>query len=60
LTVLGIFILECPVGAGSVLEALGAGRPLVVIINEELMNNHQVELADKLYREGHLHYGTCR
>lgn len=47
-------------GAGSCLEVLGANKPLVVVINEELMNNHQVELADQLSSDGHLFYCTCR
>jgi len=47
-------------GAGSCLEVLGANKPLVVVINEELMNNHQVELADQLSNDGHLFYCTCR
>ncbi|KAI0232981.1 N-acetylglucosaminyldiphosphodolichol N-acetylglucosaminyltransferase [Lamellibrachia satsuma] len=46
-------------GAGSCLEVLGANKPLVVVINEELMNNHQVELADQLSSDGHLFYCTC-
>ncbi|XP_064645222.1 UDP-N-acetylglucosamine transferase subunit ALG13 homolog [Lineus longissimus] len=47
-------------GAGSVMESLGAGKPLVVVINEELMGNHQMELANQLYKDGHLFYCTCR
>ncbi|XP_077993404.1 UDP-N-acetylglucosamine transferase subunit ALG13-like [Glandiceps talaboti] len=43
-------------GAGSVLESLGANKPLLVVINEHLMGNHQVELAYKLYKDGHLFY----
>ncbi|XP_066271056.1 UDP-N-acetylglucosamine transferase subunit ALG13-like [Branchiostoma lanceolatum] len=46
-------------GAGSCLETLGAGKPLVVVINETLMNNHQLELANQLYKDGHLYYATC-
>ena len=46
-------------GAGSVLEALGCKRPLVVVINEELMGNHQMELAKQLRKDGHLFYTTC-
>ena len=48
------------VGAGSVLETLQAGRPLVVVINELLMDNHQLELASQLAEDGHLYYATCR
>ncbi|XP_039768344.1 UDP-N-acetylglucosamine transferase subunit ALG13 homolog [Ornithorhynchus anatinus] len=46
-------------GAGSCLETLEAKKPLVVVINEKLMNNHQLELAQKLHQEGHLFYCTC-
>uniref|UniRef100_A0A4W3JPK6 UDP-N-acetylglucosamine transferase subunit ALG13 n=1 Tax=Callorhinchus milii TaxID=7868 RepID=A0A4W3JPK6_CALMI len=46
-------------GAGSCLEALGAGKPLIVVINENLMDNHQLELAKRLHRDGHLLYCTC-
>ncbi|XP_070535634.1 UDP-N-acetylglucosamine transferase subunit ALG13-like isoform X2 [Ptychodera flava] len=45
-------------GAGSVLEALGAEKPLLVVINEKLMGNHQMELAYKLHKEEHLFYCT--
>lgn len=48
------------VGAGSVLDALGAGKPLLVVVNDQLMSNHQVELAQRLYQDGYLHYCTCR
>ncbi|XP_048191558.1 LOW QUALITY PROTEIN: putative bifunctional UDP-N-acetylglucosamine transferase and deubiquitinase ALG13 [Perognathus longimembris pacificus] len=47
-------------GAGSCLETLEGGKPLVVVVNEKLMNNHQLELAKQLYKEGHLFYCTCR
>ncbi|XP_037687380.1 UDP-N-acetylglucosamine transferase subunit ALG13 homolog [Choloepus didactylus] len=46
-------------GAGSCLEILEKGKPLVVVINEKLMNNHQLELAKQLHKEGHLFYCTC-
>ncbi|XP_003467615.1 putative bifunctional UDP-N-acetylglucosamine transferase and deubiquitinase ALG13 isoform X4 [Cavia porcellus] len=46
-------------GAGSCLETLEKGKPLVVVINEKLMNNHQLELAKELHKEGYLFYCTC-
>lgn len=49
-----------PVGAGSCLETLEKGKPLVVVINEKLMNNHQLELAKQLHRDGHVFYCNCR
>jgi len=55
---------ECNVvyfeGAGSCMEVLAASKPLVVVINEDLMDNHQLELAQQLYNDGHVLYSTCR
>ncbi|XP_044538784.1 UDP-N-acetylglucosamine transferase subunit ALG13 homolog, partial [Gracilinanus agilis] len=47
------------VGAGSCLEALEEGKPLVVVVNEKLMDNHQLELARQLHKEGYLFYCSC-
>ncbi|XP_041979777.1 UDP-N-acetylglucosamine transferase subunit ALG13 homolog [Aricia agestis] len=46
-------------GAGSCLEVLDANKPLLVVVNEDLMDNHQLELAEQLQVDGHLYYCTC-
>ncbi|XP_015110639.1 UDP-N-acetylglucosamine transferase subunit ALG13 homolog [Diachasma alloeum] len=46
-------------GAGSCLEALEAGRHLIVVTNELLMDNHQLELAEQLGKDNHLYHCTC-
>ncbi|XP_033760792.1 UDP-N-acetylglucosamine transferase subunit ALG13 homolog [Pecten maximus] len=46
-------------GAGSCLETLEAGKPLLVVINEDLMGNHQLELAKQLHQDGHIYYCDC-
>merc|ERR1712187_736844 len=39
-------------GAGTILDCLYAGRRLVVVPNERLMNNHQVQLGMALQDQG--------
>ena len=41
-------------GAGSVFESLSLGKPTLVVVNESLMDNHQVELAETLASLGHV------
>jgi len=41
-------------GAGSIVEALRLGKSLVVVVNELLMDNHQLELAQAMQERGFL------
>ena len=41
-------------GAGSIMEALRARKPLMVVVNEKLMDNHQWEIADAMKAGNHL------
>ena len=43
-------------GAGIILESLKNERKVIVCVNDELMDNHQVELASSLHNEGYVHY----
>lgn len=43
-------------GAGSCIEVLTSKKPLVVVVNDKLMHNHQTELAHQLFIDGHLLY----
>merc|ERR1719329_158169 len=46
-------------GAGSVLEALRGGRRLLVVVNPDLMDNHQLELAEAMKEPGHCSMAAC-
>ncbi|EME29042.1 beta-1,4-N-acetylglucosaminyltransferase [Galdieria sulphuraria] len=40
-------------GAGSVLESLRAKKKLIIVVNKKLMDNHQLELAEAMTRNGY-------
>ncbi|CAF0891716.1 unnamed protein product [Adineta ricciae] len=46
-------------GAGTILQTLEANKPLLVVINEQLMNNHQLEIAHVMEKQGYLYFCTC-
>ncbi|XP_071726019.1 uncharacterized protein [Rutidosis leptorrhynchoides] len=44
-------------GSGSIFETLKLAKPLIVVVNEDLMDNHQSELAEELAERKHLFCG---
>lgn len=46
-------------GAGSCLEVMSEQKPLIAVINEDLMGNHQLEIARALSNRRHLNYCNC-
>ena len=52
-----LIISHC--GAGTISEVLKLHKPLVVVVNQTLMHNHQIELAKALAEDGHLLSATC-
>eukprot|EP00741_Cyanophora_paradoxa_P002750 tig00000629_g2670.t1 len=47
-------------GAGSIMESLELRLPLIVIVNEALMDNHQIELAAAMAERRHCVYAFPR
>merc|ERR1719319_625352 len=45
-------------GAGSIIEGLSARKPLLVVINQTLMDNHQFEIAEEMAKRGHIQMST--
>lgn len=50
-------VVICHAGAGTILDAMRIGVPIIVIPNEELLDNHQEELAEELEKQGYVTYG---
>lgn len=46
-------------GSASIIESLEASKRVIVVVNESLMDNHQFELAEKMFDLGFLLFGTC-
>ncbi|KAL7896494.1 glycosyltransferase family 28 C-terminal domain-containing protein [Trichoderma sp. SZMC 28014] len=47
-------------GTGTILDAWKVGLPVIVVPNEELLDNHQAEMATHLANEGYATMSTAR
>ena len=47
-------LVICHAGVGTVMETLNANKPIIVVPNPSLMDNHQYELADTLSSQGYV------
>lgn len=56
---LGADLVISHAGSGSIIESLEAEKRLIVVVNESLMDNHQFELAEKMFELNYLLYTTC-
>ena len=52
--------LTCSSGSGSILDALRIAVPIIVVPNPELLDNHQVELAEELAAQGYVIHGYLK
>lgn len=52
----GAVLVISHAGAGSIFETIRAKKPLIVVTNTLLADNHQVELAAAMHSRGHLLY----
>ena len=50
-------ILTILTGSGTILDALRISVPLIVVPNEELLDNHQIELAGALAEQEYVVHG---
>jgi beta-1,4-N-acetylglucosaminyltransferase len=48
------------IGSGTILDAMRLDVPLVVVPNEDLLHNHQTELAKELARQQYLVHGKLK
>lgn len=46
-------------GTGSIMDALRLAKPLLVVTNDQLMDNHQIEVAEQFEQEGYLKSLSC-
>jgi len=56
----GAALIISHAGSGSIIESLSRQKPLLVVVNDALMDNHQAELAGQLDADGHLHCTGCQ
>ncbi|MES1921438.1 hypothetical protein MHBO_002969 [Bonamia ostreae] len=47
-------------GAGTIFEVLAMKKDLFVVVNENLMENHQMEIIEKMADFGHLFYSRLK
>ncbi|PSS27324.1 glycosyltransferase family 1 protein [Amorphotheca resinae ATCC 22711] len=47
-------LVICHAGAGTILDAMRMGLPIIVVPNPTLLDNHQEELAQELQRQGYV------